>query len=176
METMTVDLLSNHSSHEQNLPEKNPVFKLSTVSQWSSDSCRTSVSLLNQVSAASAVQHNAATLFYCEAPELFCGPRDCNVTWPSRNVKVRSQLCVTMVNEWKRTKKIKYYYSTKNVSMPNHLLLILLSSTLMCKYRFSLKSPRRSSEASKCNFANNNNNNQQNSAERHRKQTEHESW
>ena len=28
---------------------------------------------LNQVSAAAAVQQNAATLFYCEAPELFCG-------------------------------------------------------------------------------------------------------
>ena len=31
------------------------------------------VSVLNQVSAASVVQQNAATLFYCEAPELFCG-------------------------------------------------------------------------------------------------------
>ena len=30
-------------------------------------------SVLNQVSAASVVQQNAATLFYCEAPELFCG-------------------------------------------------------------------------------------------------------
>ena len=30
-------------------------------------------SVLNQVSAASVVQQNAATLFYCEAPEMFCG-------------------------------------------------------------------------------------------------------
>ena len=29
-------------------------------------------SVLNRVSAASVVQQNAATLFYCEAPELFC--------------------------------------------------------------------------------------------------------
>ena len=32
-------------------------------------------SVLNQVSAASVVQQNAATLFNCEAPELFCGRR-----------------------------------------------------------------------------------------------------
>ena len=31
------------------------------------------VSVFNHVSAASVVQQNAATLFYCEAPELFCG-------------------------------------------------------------------------------------------------------
>ena len=31
--------------------------------------------VLNQVSAASVVQQNAATLFYCDAPELFCGLR-----------------------------------------------------------------------------------------------------
>ena len=30
--------------------------------------------VLNQVSAASVVQQNAAALFYCEAPELFCSP------------------------------------------------------------------------------------------------------
>ena len=32
--------------------------------------------VLNQVSDASGVQQNAAALFYCDAPELFCGDDD----------------------------------------------------------------------------------------------------
>ena len=36
-------------------------------------SCIETSDVLNQVSAASVVQQNAAALFDCEAPELFCG-------------------------------------------------------------------------------------------------------
>ena len=42
-------------------------------------SCLETSEVLNQVSAASVVQQNAAALFDCEAPELFCGPP--HFTW-----------------------------------------------------------------------------------------------
>ena len=57
--------------------------------------------VLNQVSAASVVQQNAATLFDCEAPELFCGRPHCiwlyqwSVPFP-----VWFFLCLTCYHRW----------------------------------------------------------------------------
>ena len=46
-----------------------------SAADWSQQTSDGDIWCLNQVSAASVVQQNAAALFDCEAPELFCGRR-----------------------------------------------------------------------------------------------------